>query len=160
VPGTFFTAIFMIIFLSPKNLSRGTPGVQNIKNGWPRTETPKTGYSSIPFIVKRATPPLYIYVNLGQNPSNIDNRIRIRALWATGNLWYSTMRSRAPVGSLWFCSLLRSPRCSLRCSWCLSRSPRCALRSSWCFCALRSLWCPSLSPRMSSGAPGVSWVLQ
>jgi hypothetical protein len=38
--------------------------------------------------------------------------------------------------------------------------PRCALRSSWCLCALRSFWCPSLFPRVSSGAPGVSWVLQ
>jgi hypothetical protein len=38
--------------------------------------------------------------------------------------------------------------------------PRCALRSSWCLCALRSFWRPSSFPRVSSGAPGVSWVLQ
>jgi hypothetical protein len=38
--------------------------------------------------------------------------------------------------------------------------PRCALRSSWCLCALRSFWCPSLFPRVSPGAPGVSWILQ
>ena len=72
------------------------------------------------------------------------------------------------VGSLWLYGLLRPPRCSLRSSssW-LSVSlptPRCALRSSWCLVSL----CPpvplvpllTVSPRVSSGAIGVSWVLQ
>jgi hypothetical protein len=38
------------------------------------------------------------------------------------------------------------------------------LRSSWCLLrpsrALRSFWCLSRSPRVSSGALGVSWILQ
>jgi hypothetical protein len=69
------------------------------------------------------------------------------------------------VGSLWpFCPLpLRPPRLSLRSSWCLL-DLLCALRSLWCLldpplCPLRSLWSLSRSPRVSSGALAVSWVL-
>jgi hypothetical protein len=83
---------------------------------------------------------------------------------------HSTLRTR--VGSLWPYGPLRSPRCSLRSSWCPSRSPRCALRSRLCLLGLGlgSLVCPPV-PLVSGVpldppacppvplAPGVSWVL-
>ena len=47
------------------------------------------------------------------NPSQYQNRSRAHKI--------RIMASH--VGSMWPCSPLRSPRCSLRSSWCLSRSP-------------------------------------